>query len=170
MVPCEVRPEEPDEGVTADIEKRLKSRKKTWPGQSEEDRWREVYQILFPNDEIPSPCKIFTNHLITPLFTDNHRLWTLWRARRLWRLFTTTYSKSFPEVTRKSSKCQPALEGNKERNSRYSSRMSKIRLPPVSSRSIPKRLSSRWLNQTTNFCTSSGFILGFQLQRQWQWK
>jgi hypothetical protein len=61
LVPCEVRPEEPNEGITADIEKKLKSRKRAWPNQGEEGRWREVYQILFPNEEIPSPCKFITN-------------------------------------------------------------------------------------------------------------
>jgi hypothetical protein len=58
LIPCEIRPDEPVEGITTDIEKRLKSRKRPWPNQSEEDRWREVYQILFADEEIPSPCMI----------------------------------------------------------------------------------------------------------------
>ena len=63
QVPCHIRPEEPIEGVTADTEKRLKCRKKAWPNQTEEDRWREVYQILFPYEEVPSPCKLITKFL-----------------------------------------------------------------------------------------------------------
>ncbi len=47
------------EGFTKDQEKRLRSRKKTNADMTDEDKWREIYMILFPDDEhaIPSPCK-----------------------------------------------------------------------------------------------------------------
>lgn len=45
------------EGITSDIEKQLKSRKKTHRDQSGAERWQEMYRILFPMEEVPSPCK-----------------------------------------------------------------------------------------------------------------
>lgn len=46
------------EGFTKDQEKRLRSRKKAQADTTDEDKWREIYMILFPDDEeasIPSP-------------------------------------------------------------------------------------------------------------------
>jgi hypothetical protein len=48
------------EGFTKDQEKRLRSRKKTHADMTDEDKWREIYIVLFPDDDqsvIPSPCK-----------------------------------------------------------------------------------------------------------------
>lgn len=45
------------EGITRDKIKRLKSRKKACPDQSEEERWREVYRTLSPGEPVPCPCK-----------------------------------------------------------------------------------------------------------------
>lgn len=48
------------EGFTKDQEKRLRSRKKTHTDMTDEDKWREIYTILFPDDDpgaIPSPRK-----------------------------------------------------------------------------------------------------------------
>jgi hypothetical protein len=53
---CDLSSAKATEGITANVEKRLRSRKKTYRHQTEEDRWREIYQILFPEEEIPSPC------------------------------------------------------------------------------------------------------------------
>jgi hypothetical protein len=44
------------EGVTADIEKKLRSRKKSYPHQTEADRWEEIYRMLFNTAIVPSPC------------------------------------------------------------------------------------------------------------------
>ncbi|KAL2008441.1 hypothetical protein VTN00DRAFT_6635 [Thermoascus crustaceus] len=55
---CEVCEEDTIEGFDKEQEKKLKSRKRSSLKQSEEDRWREVYRILFPDDlpsSIPSP-------------------------------------------------------------------------------------------------------------------
>jgi hypothetical protein len=49
------------EGITPEHERRLRSRKKTSPDQTDEDRWKDIYRLLFPNEEIPSPCK-FPSH------------------------------------------------------------------------------------------------------------
>jgi hypothetical protein len=53
---CEVKEGQPVEGITSDIEKQLKSRKKTRRDQPEAERWQEMYRILFPMEEVPSPC------------------------------------------------------------------------------------------------------------------
>ncbi|KAK4209627.1 hypothetical protein QBC37DRAFT_430117 [Rhypophila decipiens] len=46
------------EGYSREQEKRLRSRKKAQPCMTDEDKWREIYMILFPDDDqdsIPSP-------------------------------------------------------------------------------------------------------------------
>ncbi|KAF8847330.1 hypothetical protein BDZ45DRAFT_755031 [Acephala macrosclerotiorum] len=55
-VPCEQQDIELD-GLTSDVVERSRSKKNAHRNQSEEERWRDIYQILFPNEEIPSPCK-----------------------------------------------------------------------------------------------------------------
>jgi hypothetical protein len=54
---CEARLDQPIDGITGKIKERLQSRKKAYPGQTGADTWGEVYQVLFPNEEVPSPCK-----------------------------------------------------------------------------------------------------------------
>lgn len=54
---CQVKPGHPPEGITPEIERKLKSRKKAYLGQTEEDRWRDMYTLLFPGEDVPSPCK-----------------------------------------------------------------------------------------------------------------
>lgn len=46
------------DGVTCSIEKKLKSRKKIAQNQSQADRWKEMYRVLFPEvsvEAVPSP-------------------------------------------------------------------------------------------------------------------
>ncbi|KAK4172880.1 hypothetical protein QBC36DRAFT_304124 [Triangularia setosa] len=48
----------PHEGFTKDQEKKLRSRKKAQPNMTDEDKWVEIYMILFPDDDpdaIPTP-------------------------------------------------------------------------------------------------------------------
>ncbi|KAI1353483.1 hypothetical protein F5Y01DRAFT_53989 [Xylaria sp. FL0043] len=57
-IPCELRESEPIEGFDAEQERQLRSRKKKSHVVSEVDKWRAVFQILFPHvlpGEIPSP-------------------------------------------------------------------------------------------------------------------
>jgi hypothetical protein len=54
---CELKLACPPEGITPEIEKRLRCRKKAHPDQTEEDRWKDIYRILFPDTVVPSPCK-----------------------------------------------------------------------------------------------------------------
>ncbi|KAK4235744.1 hypothetical protein C8A03DRAFT_17557 [Achaetomium macrosporum] len=57
--PCAVQPNRTlHEGFTKDQEKRLRSRKKTHADMTDGAKWREIYMILFPDDDpsaIPSP-------------------------------------------------------------------------------------------------------------------
>jgi hypothetical protein len=53
-----MQPPQPVEGFDKQQEKKLKSRKRST--LSEEEKWRETFRILFPDDEeenIPSPCE-----------------------------------------------------------------------------------------------------------------
>ncbi|KAM3087035.1 protein phosphatase regulator [Clarireedia jacksonii] len=52
---CELIHEQQAEGITGNIEKKLRSRKKTYRGQTETERWQEIYRILFPEEGVPSP-------------------------------------------------------------------------------------------------------------------
>lgn len=57
---CERRDGEAAEGITPSTEKRLRSRKKLSGGQTDNDRWRDIYRMLFlgvTDEDIPSPCK-----------------------------------------------------------------------------------------------------------------
>ena len=51
-------------GVTARLEKLITSRKKAYPGQSDSDRWRDIYRLIFPDQVVPSPCR-YPLHSIT---------------------------------------------------------------------------------------------------------
>ncbi|KAK1752041.1 hypothetical protein QBC47DRAFT_306505 [Echria macrotheca] len=57
--PCVTRENStPFEGFTKDQEKKLRSRKKAQADTTDEDKWREIYTILFPDDDpasFPSP-------------------------------------------------------------------------------------------------------------------
>lgn len=47
-------------GFTKEQERVLRSRKRVRPGTSEADKWREMYRVLFPDDDftkMPCPCK-----------------------------------------------------------------------------------------------------------------
>jgi len=57
VIKCEVNDLAHPGDITTDQEKKLKSRKHTSRKQSDEDKWRDIYQLLFPNEEVPSPCK-----------------------------------------------------------------------------------------------------------------
>lgn len=44
------------DGLTSDIVERLKSKKKSEKNQSDGDRWKEIYRLLFPHEIVPNPC------------------------------------------------------------------------------------------------------------------
>jgi hypothetical protein len=56
---CAMRDAEPPSGFDKDQETALKSRSKMFQAESEEEKWRIIYLILFPDTalgELPSPC------------------------------------------------------------------------------------------------------------------
>ncbi|KAL2268800.1 hypothetical protein VTJ83DRAFT_3646 [Remersonia thermophila] len=55
IVRCEVVDVPPPSDITTHQEKALKSRKHTTRRQSDEEKWRDIYRLLFPNQEVPSP-------------------------------------------------------------------------------------------------------------------
>lgn len=57
QTPCPLEDPEPQEGIDEDQERRLRAKRRNKGKLSEEDKWVEVYRLLFPGDElIPSPC------------------------------------------------------------------------------------------------------------------
>jgi hypothetical protein len=66
-ISCELQAYNPVDGISSEVKEQLRSRKKT-PGQSEADRWRDIYQLLFPGTPVPSPCK--SCHLVLYLIID----------------------------------------------------------------------------------------------------
>ncbi|KAM7214484.1 hypothetical protein V8F06_010118 [Rhypophila decipiens] len=68
---CPLKPMEPIEGFDAGQESRLKSRKRTITGLSEVEKWKTIFQILFPHIaqvNIPSPFYEYEEESVgTPL-------------------------------------------------------------------------------------------------------
>ncbi|KAF4631944.1 hypothetical protein G7Y89_g6186 [Cudoniella acicularis] len=52
---CEVSTREPVDGITSKIKDLLQDTKGEYRRQSEADRWRGIYRLLFPNEEVPNP-------------------------------------------------------------------------------------------------------------------
>lgn len=52
---CEVQAGKAPAGITSAVERQLRSRKKSHPGQTDEERWKDIYKLLFPNEAVPSP-------------------------------------------------------------------------------------------------------------------
>ncbi|KAH7389987.1 hypothetical protein BKA66DRAFT_460242 [Pyrenochaeta sp. MPI-SDFR-AT-0127] len=66
---CAVRTQMPLEGFDKEQERRLKSKKRSQTYQSEEEKWKGVYKILFPDDEaeqMPSPYIEYHPHTTDP--------------------------------------------------------------------------------------------------------
>lgn len=54
---CRLREGKGPADIDAQQELQLKSKKYASRYQTEEEKWREVYKLLFPNEPIPSPCE-----------------------------------------------------------------------------------------------------------------
>ena len=54
---CEVTNAPTPGDIDAWKEKQLKSRRHNARRKTDEEKWREIYELLFPNEEIPSPCE-----------------------------------------------------------------------------------------------------------------
>jgi hypothetical protein len=77
---CASRAVEPPEAITPAVEIVLKSRKKAYPNQTEEDRWKCVYRILFPDEPVPNPCKFGV--IISATQIPNHTKQTLSSSKK----------------------------------------------------------------------------------------
>jgi hypothetical protein len=75
-VPCELKQASVDT-ITDEQEKKLHTRAK--PNVPEEEKWREMYQIIFPGEEVPSPCTCRA-----PLTPDGEDVLTVTRPRPGW--------------------------------------------------------------------------------------
>jgi hypothetical protein len=53
---CEIQeqPQNSIEGITEDQELKLRKKK---TNMTEPDRWKEMYEIIFPGEPVPEPCK-----------------------------------------------------------------------------------------------------------------
>jgi len=55
------------DGITRKMKSLLQSKKPAFKGQRQSDKWKQIYQTLFPEDEaVPDPCK-FPNYAPTSL-------------------------------------------------------------------------------------------------------
>jgi hypothetical protein len=66
---CGLQPSSPAEGITSGLERKLRSSKKTHRNQPEEERWQQIYHILFPEEAVPSACKFLLFSLLYLCFS-----------------------------------------------------------------------------------------------------
>lgn len=56
--PCRKKPPSGSYGINSEQERQLRSRKMYQKSLDEEEKWRAIYKIIFPDEEnIPSPCR-----------------------------------------------------------------------------------------------------------------
>lgn len=65
---CKRRDNPIDDVISADQQKQIRARAKT--NQPEEDRWKDLYRILFPDAKIPSPCMFMLS--LPPYYTQTN--------------------------------------------------------------------------------------------------
>ncbi len=56
-VGCEVLSQYSPCDMTPYQHKQLRMKKLTARRQTDEEKWTDIYQLLFPNEPVPSPCK-----------------------------------------------------------------------------------------------------------------
>jgi hypothetical protein len=66
---CEASEGQLPEGITPKLVREIKSKARSWPGQTEEDKWREIYKKLFPGEEVPSPCMSSSRYALSSALT-----------------------------------------------------------------------------------------------------
>jgi hypothetical protein len=63
---CRILPQ-PLRWIPREVVTKLKDRKKAFSGQTDEDTWRYIYGLLFPDSvHIPSPCKSNSSKYLSP--------------------------------------------------------------------------------------------------------
>jgi hypothetical protein len=56
---CALQPGKPMEGITPEMEQKIKKRKKAFPGQTDEQIWGDIYRMIFPGEVVPTPCTFY---------------------------------------------------------------------------------------------------------------
>jgi hypothetical protein len=67
---CIIKDAKPLEGFSKDQETKLRGKRSMFRAGSEEEKWKIVYLILFPEtalDAMPSPCQLFRHSLSAQL-------------------------------------------------------------------------------------------------------
>lgn len=60
-IPCKPALRQAKDGFTSDVKLALLSKKKAYPNQDEQDKWKEIYQLLFPlADTVTNTCMFMT--------------------------------------------------------------------------------------------------------------
>lgn len=54
---CQIKEGQPPDGLTPETERALRRRAKSSPDQTEAERWKNIYKLLFPTHDVPSPSK-----------------------------------------------------------------------------------------------------------------
>jgi hypothetical protein len=55
--PCRSRSRKLEDGFDIQIFLLLHTKRKATRGQTEADRWKEIFKLLFPNEQVPNPCE-----------------------------------------------------------------------------------------------------------------
>jgi hypothetical protein len=80
---CEFVEAQIQDGVTNEIVEKLRSKEKASRDQTEADRWREIYQILFPGEMVPSPCMPLNSHRgVASLYLHDGQ--SLKKSKKMW--------------------------------------------------------------------------------------
>lgn len=56
---CEAKMDEQVDGMTRKMKDQIQCRRKLHPGQTDAEKWEQIYKILFPNEAVPDPCRSF---------------------------------------------------------------------------------------------------------------
>jgi hypothetical protein len=54
---CEDMEVPPIEGFELDVEAKLRRRQRATHDHTDDERWKAIYGLLFPGEDVPSPCK-----------------------------------------------------------------------------------------------------------------
>lgn len=54
---CKLKEGPIPDGIGPELAIKLKSRKRSSPRQSESERWKDIFRLLFPEELVPMPCK-----------------------------------------------------------------------------------------------------------------
>jgi hypothetical protein len=63
---CEVKMGEPVDGITRKMKDQIQCRRKPHPGQTDAEKWEQIYKILFPNEVVPDPCMLDSVFALLP--------------------------------------------------------------------------------------------------------